>query len=193
MGPFAREWSPQGRGGVGVEKVQRVLWEYVQSILIAFALALFIITFVVQSFIVTGPSMEPTLHNGERLLVNKFIYRFSAPKQGDIVVFHPVARPREDYIKRVIAVPGQSVEVREGKVWVDGEALAEPYLTQPTYGQYGPVRIPQGRIFVLGDNRGNSQDSRHPEVGLVSINSVIGKAAIRYWPLSRFGLVSKRG
>lgn len=173
--------------------MQRVLWEYVQSILLAFVLALFIITFVVQSFIVTGPSMEPTLHSGERLLINKFIYRFTEPKPGDIVVFHPLARPRDDYIKRVIAVAGQTVEIRDGKVWVDGQPLDEPYLSEPTYGQFGPVRIPQGRLFVLGDNRNNSQDSRYPEVGLVPLKSVIGKAAVRYWPLDRLGLIGQAG
>jgi signal peptidase I len=176
-----------------VEKMHKVLWEYIQSILLAFALALFIITFVVQSFIVTGPSMEPTLHSGERLLINKFIYRFTQPKPGDIVVFHPAVRPRDDYIKRVIAVAGQTVEIRDGRVWVDGKPLAEPYLSEATYGQFGPVRIPQGRLFVLGDNRNNSQDSRYPEVGLVPLKSVIGKAALRYWPLGRLSLIGGAG
>ncbi|BCV24802.1 MAG: signal peptidase [Bacillota bacterium] len=176
-----------------MEKMHKVLWEYIQSILLAFALALFIITFVVQSFIVTGPSMEPTLHSGERLLINKFIYRFTQPKPGDIVVFHPAVRPRDDYIKRVIAVAGQTVEIRDGRVWVDGKPLAEPYLSEATYGQFGPVRIPQGRLFVLGDNRNNSQDSRYPEVGLVPLKSVIGKAALRYWPLGRLSLIGGAG
>ena len=164
-------------------KMPKVVWEYLQSVLLAVVLALFIITFVVQSFIVTGPSMEPTLRSGERLLINKFVYRFTDPARGNIVVFHPLARPREDYIKRVIAVAGETVEIRDGKVWVDGTALIEPYIKEPTYGQFGPVRVPRGKIFVLGDNRNNSQDSRYKEVGLVSLNSVIGKAMIRYWPL----------
>jgi signal peptidase I len=137
--------------------------------------------------------MEPTLHSGERLLINKFIYRFTQPKPGDIVVFHPAVRPRDDYIKRVIAVAGQTVEIRDGRVWVDGKPLAEPYLSEATYGQFGPVRIPQGRLFVLGDNRNNSQDSRYPEVGLVPLKSVIGKAALRYWPLGRLSLIGGAG
>ncbi|NLG86526.1 MAG: signal peptidase I [Firmicutes bacterium] len=163
----------------------KVVWEYLQSVFLAIVLALFIITFVVQSFIVTGPSMEPTLKSGERLLINKFIYRFTEPTRGNIVVFHPLARPREDYIKRVIAVAGETVEIRDGKVWVNGTALIEPYIKEPTYGQFGPVRVPRGKIFVLGDNRNNSQDSRYKEVGLVPLSSVIGKAMLRYWPLSR--------
>ena len=166
-------------------KMPKVVWEYLQSVLLAVVLALFIITFVVQSFIVTGPSMEPTLRSGERLLINKFIYRFTEPGRGNIVVFHPLARPREDYIKRVIAVAGETVEIRDGKVWVDGTALIEPYIKEPTYGQFGPVRVPRGKLFVLGDNRNNSQDSRYKEVGLVSLKSVIGKAMLRYWPLRR--------
>ncbi|MGI6129820.1 MAG: signal peptidase I [bacterium] len=163
----------------------KVVWEYIQSVVLAVVLALFIITFVVQSFIVTGPSMEPTLRSGERLLINKFIYRFSEPRRGDVVVFHPQARPREDYIKRVIGVAGETVEIRDGKVWVDGTDLTESYIKEPTYGQFGPVRIPQGKIFVLGDNRNNSQDSRYQEVGLVSLKSITGKALIRYWPFKR--------
>jgi signal peptidase I len=171
-------------------KMEKVVWEYLQSVLLAIVLALLIITFVVQSFIVTGPSMEPTLYSGERLLINKFIYRFTEPARGDIVVFHPQARPREDYIKRVIAVAGETVEIRDGKVWVDGGALVEPYIKEPTYGQFGPVRVPRGKIFVLGDNRNNSQDSRYQDVGLVSLKSVIGKSALRYWPLHRVKVLS---
>lgn len=102
-------------------KMEKVVWEYLQSVLLAIVLALLIITFVVQSFIVTGPSMEPTLYSGERLLINKFIYRFTEPARGDIVVFHPKLG-LEDYIKRVIAVAGETVEIRDGKVWVDGGA-----------------------------------------------------------------------
>ncbi|HKM40242.1 MAG TPA: signal peptidase I [bacterium] len=173
-------------------QMKKVMWEYVQSVLLAVILALFIITFVVQSFIVTGPSMEPTLYSGERLLINKFIFRFKEPAPTDIVVFHPQARPRDDYIKRVIAVAGQTVEIRDGEVWVDGAALAEPYIKEPTYGQYGPVRVPRDKIFVLGDNRNNSQDSRYQDVGLVSLKSVIGKAGLRYWPLSRIKLLSRK-
>lgn len=168
-----------------MEKVPKIVWEYLQSVALAVVLALFIITFVVQSFIVTGPSMEPTLRSGERLLINKFVYRFSEPQRGDIIVFHPQARPREDYIKRVVGVAGETVEIRDGNVWVDNVSLSEPYTKEETYGQFGPVRIPRGKIFVLGDNRNNSQDSRYQEVGLVSLKSVIGKALVRYWPFGR--------
>ena len=139
-----------------MEKTKKIVWEYVQSILLAVALALFIIAFVVQSFIVTGPSMEPTLYSGERLLINKFIFRFTEPARGDIVVFHPQARPKEDYIKRVISVAGETVEIRDGGVWIDGLQFTESYVQEITYGQFG-VKVPEGKIFVLGDNRNNTR------------------------------------
>ncbi|NMA55006.1 MAG: signal peptidase I [Firmicutes bacterium] len=176
-----------------MEKTKKIVWEYVQSILLAVALALFIIAFVVQSFIVTGPSMEPTLYSGERLLINKFIFRFTEPARGDIVVFHPQARPKEDYIKRVISVAGETVEIRDGGVWIDGLQLTESYVKEITYGQFGPVKVPEGKIFVLGDNRNNSQDSRYNEVGLVSKQSIVGKAILRYWPLHRLKLFTRKG
>lgn len=166
-----------------------ILQEYLECVAIALVLAFFIITFVVQSFVVDGSSMEPTLHHGQRLLVNKFIYYFTPPKRGDIVVFRYPANPREDFIKRVIAVGGDSVEIRDGKVIVNGEVLEEPYILEPTYGRFGLVRVPPNSFFVLGDNRNNSKDSRYPDVGFLSRREIIGKASLIYWPPQDFGLI----
>ncbi|HEY8486098.1 MAG TPA: signal peptidase I [Limnochordales bacterium] len=155
----------------------------------AAVLALLIMTFVARAFTVDGPSMLPTLHDGERLMVDKLSYRFREPQRGEIVVFRYPANPREHFIKRVIGLPGDVVEIRGGHVYVNGVALEEPYLTSPTWGQFGPVRVPAGRYFVLGDNRNNSEDSRYPQVGFVPRALLEGRALWRFWPPSRVGVL----
>lgn len=160
--------------------------EYIEALIIAIILALFIITFVAQSFVVDGASMEPTLHDRERLLVNKFIYRLKTPVLGDIVVFKYPADPRRRFIKRVIGTPGDKVEISNTQVFVNGIMLREPYIMSSTLGDYGPKRVPEEHLFVLGDNRNNSEDSRYPDVGFVPFDYVIGKAFVVYWPLDRF-------
>lgn len=155
----------------------------------AAVLALLIMTFVARAFTVDGPSMLPTLHDGERLMVDKLSYRFREPQRGEIVVFRYPANPREHFIKRVIGLPGDVVEIRGGRVYVNGTALDEPYLATPTWGQFGPVQVPPGRYFVLGDNRNNSEDSRYPQVGFVPRSYLEGRALWRFWPPSRVGLL----
>lgn len=180
---------------VDAEAARSSLWsevmEYVEAFVIAVVLAGFIITFVAQSFLVQGSSMEPTLHNGERLLVNKFIYRFRLPDRGDIVVFKYPADPKRKFIKRVVALPGDEVEIREGKVFINDMALKEDYTLDQTYGSYGPEVVPDKSIFVMGDNRNNSEDSRFSDVGFVPLTSVVGEAFVIYWPPNRIGLVGK--
>ncbi|MGI6576286.1 MAG: signal peptidase I [bacterium] len=166
--------------------------EYIECIAIALVLAFLIITFVVQSFVVDGASMEPTLYHGQRLLVNKFIYRFTLPQKGDVIVFHYPADPRTDFIKRIIASGGDTVEIKDGKVMVNGKALAEDYILESTYGQFGPIEVPANKFFVLGDNRNNSKDSRYPDVGFLGRQDIVGKASFIYWPLRDIGLVDSR-
>ncbi len=168
-----------------------IIREYLECIIIALVLAFFIITFVVQSFVVDGSSMEPTLHHGQRLLVNKFLFYFTSPKPGDIIVFRYPANPREDFIKRVIGIGGDTIGIADGRVLVNNEPLEEPYLTEPTYGNHA-IQVPPGKIFVLGDNRNNSRDSRYPDVGLLSRKDIIGKATFIYWPPRDLGLVGTR-
>ncbi|HHV61883.1 MAG TPA: signal peptidase I [Firmicutes bacterium] len=182
--------SPSGAPAVSA-KVRAEIMEYLQAFVIAVVLAAFIITFIAQSFVVQGSSMEPTLHNGERLLVNKFIYRFREPARGEIVVFRYPFDPRRKFIKRVIGVPGDRVEIRDGAVFLNGSRLDEPYTLDRTYGAYGPEVVPEGRIFVLGDNRNNSEDSRFADVGFVPLSNVVGHAFVIYWPLNRIGLVRR--
>lgn len=162
--------------------------EMVETIVISGVLAAFIITFVVQSFVVKGNSMEPTLHNGERLFVNKFIYRFSEPQRGDIVVFKPDGAPQERYIKRIIGLPGDTVTIKDKQVKVNGVLIDEKdYTSVAITNDFGTYRVPEGHFFVLGDNRmpKASSDSRYiSPVGYVDSKSIYGKAFITYWPIT---------
>lgn len=159
--------------------------EYVETIAGAVVMALFIMTFVARAFTVDGPSMMPTLRHGERLLVDKLTYRFSEPQRGDIVVFRYPSDPRQHFIKRLIGLPGDTVEIRDGRVFINGVALEEDYVVQPILGRYGPRTVPEGTYFVLGDNRNNSEDSRDPRVGFVPRDHLVGRAVWRYWPPRR--------
>jgi signal peptidase I len=178
-------------------------------VLVAFVLALLLKTFVVQAFYIPSGSMERTLMPGDRVLVEKVLYH---PAQGDIIVFedpHPGAVPDrgivggflhwlsqglgfsqpvdEDFIKRVIGLPGDTVELRNGRLYVDGDRVAQPYLSgEQDLRDYGPKTIPSGSLFVLGDNRLNSNDSRFG-LGFVPEDRVIGKAFVLIWPPSRIG------
>lgn len=155
----------------------------IQTVLLAGLLALAIRLFVVEPFRVDGPSMEPTLFTGERLLVDKISYRFHLPRRGDVVVFRNPGNPREDYIKRVVAVPGDRVEMRLGRLYVNDQPAPEPYVLRDGISTYGPELIPPGYIFVLGDNRANSRDSRF--FGPVPISLVRGRAWLIFWPPAR--------
>lgn len=165
------------------------LWETVQTVVIALALALLIRAFVVESFVVQGWSMKPTLQNGEHLLVNKFIYRFDSPKPGQIIVFRPPLRTTRDFIKRVIAVGGQEVEMRDGAVYVNGVRQTVPDLPPAIlgHGSYPLKVVPKGYLFVLGDNRTNSEDSRY--FGFVKLDRVRGEAIFVWWPPQDIGVI----
>jgi signal peptidase I len=168
--------------------------EYVEAFVIAVLLALFIITFIAQSFRVEGSSMEPTFHDGQRLIVDKLSYRFSSPKVGDVVVFRYPTDVNRMFIKRVIGIPGDEILIEGGIVYRNGRALVENYINGPTHGaftrNYGPIIVPPDSYFVLGDNRLNSDDSRYPDVGFVPKNHLVGRAVFAYWPLNAIGIIS---
>jgi len=162
--------------------------EFVVLVVAAFLLATGIKTFVVQPFYIPSGSMEPTLAIADRVLVNKFVYRFSTPKRGDVVVFVSPEAPTTDLIKRVIATGGQTVQVKDGYVSVDGVTLDEPYVSKERRDNYSsptPTRVPAGYVWVMGDNRGNSSDSR--VIGPQPVTSILGKAFAIYWPVQRIG------
>ncbi len=160
--------------------------DWIISLLIAVVLAFIIRTFIVEPYMVEGPSMRPTLENHQRLLVNKFLYYFSEPKKGEIIVFRYPRDPSRDFIKRVIATGGDTIEIQNGKVFVNGELKNEPYILDNTRGNYQKAVVPKGRVFVMGDNRNNSEDSRFPDVGFVPFNLIKGKAAMVFWPLGEW-------
>jgi len=156
----------------------------------AFLACLFTLIFLFQPFKVEGTSMVPALRDQERILVNKFVYDLAEIKRGDVIVFRYPMDPRKSFIKRVIGVPGDVVEVSGGKVRLNGRPIAEAYRYRARdvlRREAGPLRVPQGYYFVLGDHRSVSNDSR--DWGLVPEDLVHGKAVLRYWPPAQFGLL----
>jgi len=162
----------------------------VEAFVIAVILALLIITFIAQSFLVQGQSMEPSLHDGQRLLVDKISYRFREPRRGEIIVFKYPSNPRRKFIKRVIGVGGDTVRIAEQVVCVNGDPLEDGAFTNgPTYGSFREAKVPPEHFFVLGDNRNNSDDSRFKDVGFVPREYVVGRALFIYWPLTQVGVI----
>jgi signal peptidase I len=160
------------------------------TLLVAFVLVFGVVRpFIVAAYWVPTESMVPTLLVGDRVFANKFIYRFAEPERGDIVVFEDVEGGEDDLIKRVVAVAGDRVRVNAGVLKVDGEVQEEPYVKPqfPDGNIYGPEKVPEGYVFVMGDNRGNSADSR--VFGLLPVENIEGEAFVRFWPLSRIGLL----
>lgn len=156
------------------------LLETIQTVVMAVALY-FLIDSVVARVRVENISMEPTLQPGEFILVNKLAYRLGEYRYGDIIVFHYPPNPQEDYIKRVIGLPGDDVKVNGGVVYVNSQALTEPYISAPPMYD-GEWKVPEGFLFVLGDNRNQSSDSH--SWGFVPLNYVVGKALVIYWPFN---------
>ena len=176
----------------------RQLWKiHKENILtIAFALVMAIVVrgFMAESRYIPSPSMVPTLYPGDRIVVEKLSYRFREPKPGDIVVFHPPVALQavgydadQAFIKRVIAAPGQTVQVHQGQVWVDQHPLKEGYIAEPPAYEMSPVQVPQGMLFVMGDNRNNSNDSH--VWGFLPETNVIGRANLRFWPPGQVGFL----
>jgi signal peptidase I len=165
---------------------QRLIIDLIETFVLA--VLLFIIINVVTARIrVDGSSMEPTLLNGEFVLVNKLAYKFGTPKMGEVIVFHYPRDPNQEYIKRVIGVPGNTVVISDGQVYIDDKLIQEPYIAaSPTYGPQDWT-VPPGSLFVLGDNRNNSSDSH--TWGMVPLEYVVGKAVAVYWPPSRWSSI----
>ena len=157
--------------------------DWVVSIVAAVVMALLIRTFIVELYIVDGPSMRPTLQHEERLIVNKFIYRVRNPEKGEILIFKYPRDTSRDFIKRVIATGGDTIEIKDGRVYVNDQMLKEDYILEKTRTEYPKVTVPEGTVFVMGDNRNNSDDSRFADVGFVPLDLIKGKAVVVFWPL----------
>lgn len=166
-------------------KLVNEVFEWLKSLAIAGILAFLIHTFLFAVVIVNGPSMEPTLHNNERLIMNKIIYKFHSPKRGDIVIFH--ASEQDDYIKRVIGEPGDKVEFRNQQLYINDQPVEETYLQHNVTEDVPSIIIPDHMIYVMGDNRKNSTDSRI--IGPIPLEKVVGRVSILVWPFNRIGLV----
>lgn len=154
----------------------------------AFVLALLIRATLVEAYWIPSGSMEPTLRPGDRIVAEKVLRWFHAPRRGDIVIFVPPAAASAStpaLVKRVVAGPGQVVAVVRGKVLVDGVPLPEPYVAEPPAYDLPPLQVPEGHLFVLGDNRNRSVDSH--VWGFVPVSNIIGRAVFRYWPMERIG------
>jgi signal peptidase I len=169
----------------------RTLWrglvELGETVLPAIVIAVLINLFLAQATRVYGSSMEPNLHTDQRLVVEKVSYRLHNPRRGDVVVIRMPERGPELLIKRVIGLAGETLEARDGVVYIDGQPLDEPYLVRKTSGNYGPTTVPEGNVFVMGDNRGASNDSRI--FGPVPLDRVVGRAWVSYWPIESLGIV----
>jgi signal peptidase I len=163
---------------------------WTRDLLIAIGLALVIIVFLYQPVKVEGTSMAPLLSDQERIFINKFVYRFESIHRGDVVVFwYPLDRSKS-FIKRVVGLPGETIEIRRGVVYVNGLTIQEPYVP-PQYADvtdYGPTPVPQGCYFVMGDHRISSNDSR--VFGPVASQYIYGRAVFAYWPVDHFGSLS---
>ncbi len=164
--------------------------EYLVILLVSFALVFgFVRPFVMEAFWIPSGSMIPTLQINDRVLVNKFIYRFTEPSRGDIVVFESVDDPDTDLIKRVVGLPGDRVAVRSGRLVVNGEPQKEPFTNKkfPDTSFFAATTVPKNHVFVMGDNRANSQDSR--VFGPLPKKNIEGEAFLRFWPVDRIGLL----
>jgi len=160
--------------------------ELLETVISAGIIAFIIITFIGQVTVVRGASMEPTLHDNERLIANKISYRFETPERGEIIIFRPPLEIKRNYIKRIIGIPGDKIEIANGEVYVNGEKLEEPYVKNISYENMPPTIVPDDSFFVLGDNRPNSSDSRY--WGFVPRKNVVGRAWVVFWPLNKIRL-----
>lgn len=168
--------------------------ETVETIVIAFILAFLIRTFVVQAFYIPSGSMKPNLQIGDRILAYKFLYGLKNVKRGDIIVFKFPLNPRKDFIKRVIGLPGDIIKVENKEIYVNGKQLSEPYIVHGDKwnsgfprDEYPPTPVPAGSLFMLGDNRDSSDDSRY--WGFVPAKNIVGEAFLVYWPLWRIRIM----
>lgn len=174
-----------------VRKKKSQIRELVETIGSALLIAAFIIIFIARAYTVNGESMLPTFHHGERLLVDKLSYRFIEPARGEIIVFKNPANEKEQFIKRIIGVPGDKIEITQGIVYINDLPLQEDYTLAPARIGFSPQVVPENTYFVLGDNRNNSEDSRFSRVGFLPRKLIIGRAFWRYWPLNKLTLIFK--
>jgi signal peptidase I len=176
----------------------KTAWAVVREVgetIILTLIIFFLIQIVIRNFRVVGTSMVDNLHDGQYLIIDKISYSpllretlgWTSPRHGDVVVFEPPNRPTEDYVKRIVGLPGEAIEIRNGQVLVNGQPLAEPFHPQPGSYSMPPRLVPEGHVFVLGDNRNNSNDSHN--WGPLPIENIVGRAWLSYWPPDQWGVI----
>lgn len=168
------------------------MWEWAKSIVSALLLALVLRATVVQAYVIPTGSMEPTIIPKDRVFGNRFIYRFREPERGDIIAFKPpenifVEKTSDSLLKRVVGVEGDVIRVHNHKLWVNGKSMEEPYIMAPPVYEFPPTKVPQGMVFVMGDNRNDSYDSHM--WGPLPRKNIQAKAFFRFWPLNRIGIL----
>ncbi len=169
-------------------KQKNIIWEWIEILGIAIILTLVIRTFLIQPFYIPSGSMEPTLMVGDKILVNKLNNYFKNPERGEVIVFRYPLDTSQDFIKRVIGLPGETVEILDSKVYINGDPLIENYLPSDlVYPDFQKILVPENSYFMMGDNRNNSQDSR--VWGFLARDLIKGRAIATFWPLSRIGAV----
>ncbi len=177
-----------------IKRIYSYIIDSVETIVFVLSLYIVVYIFFFMPSEVRGSSMEPTLHTKERLIINKFIYRFREVERGDIVVLQSPHNPDVDYIKRVIGLPGDKIRIENGRVYVNNEIIPDLFTTAETrlweggrFEEGKTYPVPAESLFVLGDNRPRSSDSR--EFGFVPLDSIVGKAVLRFYPPEKFGFI----
>ncbi|MCK5594776.1 signal peptidase I [bacterium] len=187
-----RYFIKREKGNSKRKKALEFIFEYVDSARSASILALIIVTFIVQTFAIPTGSMIPALNVGNHIMVNKFIYYFTKPKRGDVIVFVYPVNPKKNFIKRLIGLPMETIEIKNGSVFINGEKLNIPKIAERYYyneGMYGEgvIKIPDDAYFVMGDNTKSSSDSRF--WGFVPKKNLLGRAFFVHWPLIKMRVI----
>ena len=186
----AEDVAEEDAGPSGWEITKAVIREIVETVILTLII-FFLIQSVIRNFRVDGHSMDPNLHHGQYLVVDKISYKlpfeWRPPQRGDVVVFEPPTRPDDDFVKRVIGLPGETVEIKQGDIYINNERLAESYLPRQDRFTMSARTVPEDAYFVMGDNRGNSNDSRH--WGFLNTDKLVGKAWLSYWPPETWGVI----
>ncbi len=172
--------------------IVREILGFLLYVMMVVGITFFIITFIGQRTYVSGSSMENTLHHGDNLIVDKLTYRFSKPKRYDIIVFPFRYQEKTYYIKRIIGLPGETIQIQDGVIWIDGKVLQESYGREVMKNAglaADMITLGEDEYFVLGDNRNDSTDSRDPSVGVIYKDEIIGRAWLRIWPLDKIGVL----
>ena len=170
-----------------MENILLTMKEWSKDFVKALIFFLILQTYFIQGFVIEGACMEPQLKSLEKIMVNKLIYRFKPPTIGDVVVFSFPLDPKKDFIKRVVGIEGDVMEVRDGYLYRNNQRIPEPFVREYVFGSFGPVRVPSGKLCVMGDNRNNSHDSR--AWGFLDYKQIKGRAEFKFWPPWSIGYI----